>query len=137
MISVSTFATTTPLIFSGTKNQLTLGVAPTWGVLQDNRFANDFGNRGGPLSLRRLARTRRDNEQTSLNLDFYAQDRFYFLPQWAVVVGAQVTYASRENEDDFPTQPESRQWRQTGLVGLFPEGGPALGEHANVQSFAM
>ena len=87
----------------GHKNQLTLGVAPTWGVVQDNRFANNFGNRGSRLQPSPFgASAPADNEQTSLNFDFYAQDRFYFLPQWAFVIGAQVSYASRDNEDDFP-----------------------------------
>ena len=69
-----------------------------------------------------------DNEQTSLNLDFYAQDRFYFLPQWALVLGAQVSYAKRENDDDFPvsaTNPDNSDkqdwWGFSPKVGLLWE----------------
>ena len=122
------------------KNQLTLGVAPTWGVLQDNRFANNFGNRGSRLQPSPFgASAPADNEQTSLNFDFYAQDRFYFLPQWALVVGAQVSYASRDNDDDFPvsaTNPDNsdRQdwWGFSPKVGVLGDITPNAQAFVNV-----
>ena len=78
----------------GHKNHFTAGIAPSWGVMQDNRFANNLGNRGAKFS---------DSEQTALNFDLYAQNRFYFAEHWALVLGAQASYAKRENEDHFPT----------------------------------
>ncbi|MHA3771528.1 TonB-dependent receptor family protein [Verrucomicrobiota bacterium sgz303538] len=81
----------------GHKNQLTIGFAPTWGVLEDNRFQNNFGNRGAKFA---------DSEQWAANFDLYAQDRFYFLPQVALVIGAQASYALRDNSDEFPVSPD-------------------------------
>jgi iron complex outermembrane receptor protein len=78
----------------GHQNQFTMGFAPTWGVVEDNRFVNNLGNRGAKFA---------DSHQTAVNLDFYLQNRFQITPQLGLVLGAQATYASRENQDDFPT----------------------------------
>ncbi len=77
----------------GQKNRFTLGFLPTYGVIQDNRYANDLGNRGLKIA---------DNEQIATNLNFYVEDTFYFLPKAAVVLGTQVTWAERRNRDHFP-----------------------------------
>lgn len=80
----------------GYRNHFIIGFAPTYGVVEDNRFRNNLGNRGEQFV---------DNHQTALNLELYTQDRFYFLPNVALVIGGQVTYASRDSEDEFPTSP--------------------------------
>jgi len=124
----------------GHKNQLTLGVAPTWGVTQDNRFANNFGNRGSRFQPSPFgASAPADSEQTSLNLDFYAQDRFYFFPSWAFVLGAQMSYASRESDDAFPTSAtnsdnsdEQDWWGFSPKVGLLWEITPKAQAFVNV-----
>ena len=124
----------------GQKNQLTLGVAPTWGVTQDNRFTNNLGKRGGPREPSPFgASAPSDSEQSSLNLDLYAQDRFYFLPQWAFVLGAQVSYASRENEDAFlvtGTNPDHSDkqnwWGFSPKVGVLWDITPKAQAFANV-----
>jgi iron complex outermembrane receptor protein len=108
----------------GRRNELTLGFTPTWGVVQDNRFLNVFGNRGAKFS---------DNEQWSANLDFYAQDRFYFLPQAALVVGTQVSYASRENRDQFPSGPDNSD--QQDWWGFSPKVGLLWDVAPNAQAF--
>lgn len=77
----------------GHKNKFTIGFAPTYNILQDNRFDNVFGRRGAKFS---------DNEQEALNLDLYLQNSFHITPTVALVAGAQVTYAKRKNQDDFP-----------------------------------
>lgn len=125
---------------AGHKNQFTIGFSPTWSVLQDNRFANVLGNRGkrnepSPFG----ADAPSDSEQTSLNLDLYAQDRFYFLPHWALVVGAQVSYASRDNQDDYPFSagnPDNSEkqdwWGFSPKVGLLWDITPQAQVFANV-----
>jgi iron complex outermembrane receptor protein len=91
----------------GHKNKFTIGFAPTYGVVQDNRFENLFGNRGAKFA---------DSDQKALNLDLYLQDRFYILPKVALVAGAQVTYAKRENDDEFrgsltdPDNSDTQEW---------------------------
>ncbi|MES2572693.1 MAG: TonB-dependent receptor, partial [Verrucomicrobiota bacterium] len=114
----------------GHRNQFTAGFAPGVGVLEDNRFANVRGNRGTRLS---------DNHQTSGNLDFYLQDRFYFLPPVALVIGTQVSYASRENDDDFPvgaTNPDNSDqqdwWGFSPKVGLLWEMAPGVQSFVNL-----
>lgn len=111
----------------GYRNQFTAGFSPTYGILEDNRFLNLFGNRGAKFA---------DSQQTALNLEFYLQDRFYILPQLAIVAGAQVTYASRENQDDFPTSAtdpdnsDTQDWwgfsPKLGLLWEFTEGAQAF-----------
>ncbi|HET6409500.1 MAG TPA: TonB-dependent receptor [Chthoniobacteraceae bacterium] len=91
----------------GHKNKFTIGFAPTYGLLQDNRYANHFGNRGEKFA---------DSEQKALNLDLYLQNRFYILPKVALVGGAQVSYAKRENDDEFhgapgdPDNSDTQEW---------------------------
>lgn len=91
----------------GHKNKFTIGFAPVYGVVQDNRFENLFGNRGAKFA---------DSEQKALNLDLYLQDRFYILPKVALVAGAQVSYAKRENDDEFrgslddPDNSDTQDW---------------------------
>ncbi len=76
----------------GRRNIFTMGFTPVRGDNKDDRFANVFGARG--------ARTG-ESEQTAVNLDLYAENQHYILPQWAFVLGAQVTRAERELDDKF------------------------------------
>ncbi len=112
----------------GYRNHFTAGVAPTYGILEDNRFLNVFGNRGAKFA---------DSHQTALNLDFYVQDRFYVLPKLALVIGTQVTRASRENEDHFaasagdPDNSDLQKW-----WGFSPKAGLLWEVADDVQAFA-
>ncbi|MDB6151139.1 MAG: TonB-dependent receptor protein [Chthoniobacter sp.] len=74
----------------GHKNRLTIGLAPTYGVTADNRFANDFGSRGARLS---------GQQQKAANWDAYLQERFHLTPSVSLVAGGQISYANRENDD--------------------------------------
>jgi iron complex outermembrane receptor protein len=124
----------------GSRNEFTIGFAPTWGVVRDRRFVNHLGNRGGrfepsPFDISAPS----DSEQTSLNLELYIQDRFYFHPQWAVVLGAQVASATRENEDEYPASPlnpdhSDRQhwWGFSPKAGLLWEINPDIQAFVNV-----
>jgi iron complex outermembrane receptor protein len=121
----------------GHRNHFVFGVSPVLGVVEDNRFANVLGNRGGRLQPSPFGpNAPSDSSQTSFNLDVYAQDRFYFLPQWALVAGAQMTYASRDNQDDFPVNPlnadnsEEQSW-----MGFSPKLGVLWEAASDVQGF--
>lgn len=78
---------------AGRKNRFTLGFLPTFGFTEDTRFDNVFGNRGAQFS---------NNDQTAINLDLYLEEVHYLTERFAVSVGGQVSYARRENEDNFP-----------------------------------
>lgn len=80
----------------GRKNALTLGFSPVYGIVEDTRFANVLGRRGGQFS---------DSYQQALNLDFYGENLHYLTDRLAFSLGGQVTYARRDNEDRFPVSP--------------------------------
>lgn len=122
----------------GHENHFIVGLNPTVGLVHDNRFANNRGDRGGDREPSPFgASAPADNEQTALNLDIYIQDSFYILPQWALVLGAQVTYASRDNEDNFPIRrgnpdnSSSQDW-----WGFSPKAGILCDITQNAQFFA-
>ena len=110
---------------AGHKNRFTLGFSPTWGIVQDNRFANVLGRRGAKFA---------DNEQTSLNLDLYAQDEFWLNDKLALVLGAQASYARRHNRDDFPLGPDNSDTQD--FWGFSPKVGLLYQPQKNVQVFA-
>lgn len=111
----------------GHRNHFTLGLAPTYGIVQDHRLLNVFGNRGAQFA---------DNEQQALNLDVYVQDRFYIVPTVALVAGAQVSYAKRKNDDQFPasaTDPDNSDTQ--AWWGFSPKAGVLWEQAPGVQSF--
>ncbi len=75
------------------RNAFTLGLRAVYGVLEDNRFFNLFGRRGDKFA---------DNQQTSANTVVYAENQFYLTSQLSLVIGAQLIYALRDNDDEFP-----------------------------------
>ena len=77
----------------GRQNRFTLDFNPTYGSTQDNRFLNVLGNSGMQIS---------NSDQYSLNLNFFVQDRFYLFERFALVAGTAITYARRQNVDNFP-----------------------------------
>jgi iron complex outermembrane receptor protein len=109
----------------GHKNRFTLGVAPVWGITEDNRFDNVFGNRGAKFA---------DNRQTSLNFDMFALEQFWITPEWALSAGAQVTYAERKNEDNFPTGPDNSDTQD--WWGFSPKVGVLYQPREDVQFYA-
>jgi iron complex outermembrane receptor protein len=79
--------------FLGHKNSFTLGTSLVYGVVQDNRFLNNLGNRGAQYF---------EGETQSWNLDIYLQNKFSILNDLHLVTGAQVSYASRDfNEQNL------------------------------------
>ncbi len=78
----------------GRKNILTVGFSPVRGTAKDDRFRNVNGVRG--------ARTN-ESQQTSANLDLYAENQHYIQPATALVAGAQLSRASRKLKDLFLT----------------------------------
>lgn len=79
--------------WNGRENHFVLGFAPTVGVTDDARFDNVLGERGVKIA---------ENYQTSMNLDLYGQNSHYFQKDLALVAGAQLSYARRDSDDNFP-----------------------------------
>ncbi len=76
------------------KNIFTLGFSPILGLVRDTRYVNAGGKPGVQTA---------DAKQTSYNLDFFAQDQFYLLSNFAMVGGLQWSLASRKSKDLFLT----------------------------------
>ena len=68
----------------------TLGFSAVFGYTDDRRYDNVFGERGFQFS---------DVSQFSTNLDWYLQERLYLTETFALVLGGQVSYARRENDE--------------------------------------
>lgn len=76
----------------GHKNELILGVNPSYGVTYDERSVNNLGVRG--------ARTNK-LENRSKNLEAYAENRFYVMPEVSLIAGLQYTHSERNLKDQF------------------------------------
>lgn len=77
---------------AGRTNRLTLGLAPSWNSVNDDRFVNVAGSKGA-----RTAKSR----QHSQNLTTYAENELDLNARWTLVTGAQWTDAERRYEDLF------------------------------------
>ena len=100
----------------GHKNDFTLGFAPTFGYVHDQRFANVLGSRGAKIS---------DDETFAANLDLYVEDVHYVTDKLAVVAGGSVSYAVRNNKDKFapsiatsPNTMDQDYWGFSPKLGL-------------------
>lgn len=109
----------------GRENHFVAGFVPTFGLVDDVRFANGLGRRGAKFS---------ENHQTSLNADFYVQNIHYFAPKAAVVLGAQLSHAVRENEDRFPFGPDNSD--RQDWTAFSPKLGLIWDLHPQAQVFA-
>lgn len=83
------YETKAPLL--GHRNEFIIGFTPVYGVTQDQRFRNVNGNRGDKVA---------DYELQAMNLDFYLQDRFFITDTFSIIAGTQVTYASRDLNEE-------------------------------------
>jgi iron complex outermembrane receptor protein len=96
----------------GRRHQLSVGLAPSYGVLDDERFVNVLGRRG--------ARTAR-GETDSLNVELWAEDRIQVSTRLALVVGAQLSHAVRDFSDRFLT--DGDQTDSQDFSGVSPKLG--------------
>ncbi len=111
----------------GRENHFVLGFAPTYGTTNDDRFLNVAGSPGARTS---------GNDLTALNADLYTQNRHYFLPDVALVTGAQFSYAERSLREQFlvgPNNSDTRDWNSfSPKAGLLWEVDPETQVFTNV-----
>lgn len=109
------------------RHRITLGLAPTYGVVDDERFRNLAGRRG-----ERTAR----GETESANLDLWAEDRWQATPRLALVAGLQASQAGRDFSDEFlfdGDQTDSQDFQGVSpKLGFFYEVSPAVSLFGNV-----
>jgi iron complex outermembrane recepter protein len=113
----------------GKKNEFTLGFNPSRGTTKEDRFVNNNGHRGALTNK---------SEQIASNIEAYAENRLYVLPDVALVTGLQYTHSRRELNDKFfasPAQDESFNavYTQTNpKVGVLYDYLPNVQFYANV-----
>lgn len=116
--------------FAGQRHQLTLGLAPSRGRTDEDRFVNVNGQHG--------ARTNA-NRQTATNLEAYAEDQWSVRPDLAVIGGVQWARATRRLDDRFiagtAADPVSESFDQR-YTAWNPKLGLRWDAAADVQLFA-
>lgn len=109
------------------RHRLTMGLSPSLGLLEDNRFRNVGGERGERTA---------QGETRSSNLDLYAEDRFQVRPRLALIAGLQASHAGRRFSDellrdgDQSDDQDFQGW--SPRLGLFYEISPAVSIFGNV-----
>jgi iron complex outermembrane recepter protein len=110
----------------GKSHRFVVGLRPSYGAVDDARFANVAGNRGAPTAL---ARTR------SENLELYAEDRIEVSERVVVVAGLQLAHAGRELEDRFLANGDNSDdpdfSAASPKLGVFFQATPELAIFAN------
>ena len=98
----------------GRKNRLTIGFAPGATLLHDERLENDFGKHGPHVA---------DGRTTAVNYDLYVENQHYLTDRLSLLAGASFTYAIRNFEDDFLSDPNGDQSRDQDYYGFSPKLG--------------
>lgn len=109
------------------KNRLTLGFSPGATLIHDERLANDFGKRGGHVA---------DGETTAVNYDLYVENQHYLTNELSLLVGGSFTYAVRNFDDDFLSDPNGDQSRDQDYYGFSPKLGLLYEVTPETQLFA-
>lgn len=78
----------------GHRNKFSIGVNPSFGSTQDNRYLNFGGSAGPQIS---------NADQYSFNWNLFVQNEFRITEKLALIAGSQVIYARRQNVDLYPT----------------------------------
>lgn len=113
----------------GRRNEFVIGFAPSRGVTDEKRWANVGGRRGMLMN---------DSEQIASNTEFYAENRWFVIPDVALIAGLQHSRAKRELNDRFfqtAAQDESFDvtYRRTSpKVGVLYQYAPTVQFFANV-----
>ncbi len=111
----------------GHKNEIIVGINPSYGVGYDDRFVNNLGVRG--------ARTNK-LENRSKNLEAYAENRFYVLPEVSLVTGLQYTHSERNLKDKFFANAAQDESFDATYVQTNPKIGVLYDYKSNVQFYA-
>lgn len=111
----------------GHKNEFVVGVNPSYGVGYDERSVNNLGVRG--------ARTNK-LENRSKNLEAYAENRFYVLPEVSLITGLQYTHSERKLTDKFFATPAQNESFDATYVQTNPKVGVLYDYTSHVQFYA-
>jgi iron complex outermembrane receptor protein len=111
----------------GGENRLTIGFAPHATLLHDDRLQNLNGRSGAKVA---------DGDFAAVNYDFYAENQHYFTNKFSVVTGASLSYAVRNFQDNFKSDPNGDQSRDQDYLGFSPKLGVIYEPNEHIQLFA-
>jgi iron complex outermembrane receptor protein len=111
----------------GHKNEFVVGITPSYGVADDDRSVNNLGVRGARTNLL---------ETRSKNLEAYAENRFYVLPEVSLITGLQYTHSERKLTDKFFATPVQNESFDATYVQTNPKVGVLYDYKPNVQFYA-
>ncbi len=111
----------------GHKNEFIVGINPSFGVGYDDRWTNNLGTRGA-----------RQNklENRSKNIEAYAENRFYVVPDIFLVTGLQYTHSERKLKDKFFASAAQDESFEATYVQTNPKVGVLYDYKPNVQFYA-
>jgi iron complex outermembrane receptor protein len=109
---------------AGYRNTWTLGLFANAGRNDDKRFVNVGGSRGA-LTF--------DSEETAANLQLYGENRFYVVPEVALIAGAQAFWSLRDADDKFLV--DGDQSARRSFSGVNPKLGVLWEATPTVQVF--
>ena len=111
----------------GHKNAFVVGINPSFGVGYDERSVNNRGRRGA-ITNRLVNR--------SNNMEAYAENRFYMLPEVSLITGLQYTYSKRKLKDKlFANAAQDESFEET-YVQTNPKIGVLYDYKPNVQFYS-
>ncbi len=107
------------------RNRYRLGLSTHLGTVEAKVFQNVRGSRGALTA---------DADQHSENVTLYGENHFFVVPEWALVTGAQVSYANRdENNNLRPSESDSKSYNALNpKLGVLYEPNKDLQVFANV-----
>lgn len=105
----------------GRRNEFTVGFSPTVGFVKNAQFINVNGNKGA-MTIQ--------NDQEAENLDLYFENKHWLNDKFALVTGAQISYANRNLNGVFAS-PTFRQ----DYLGVNPKVGFIYDVKETVQIF--
>jgi len=111
----------------GLENEFIAGFNPSRGITQEDRHVNNQGRRG--------ARTNK-SEQIASNIEAYAENRLFVLPDVALITGLQYTHAKRELNDKFFATPAQNESFDATYTQTNPKIGVLYDYLPNVQFYA-
>ena len=76
----------------GNRDRVLFGVNLNTGINDNKRFVNVGGSRGANTF---------DTQEDSFNVDLFGENQYFFLPQVALVTGAQINHSKRKATDRF------------------------------------
>jgi iron complex outermembrane receptor protein len=112
----------------GRKNEFVVGFIPSYAEINDKRWVNVRGSRGAQTN---------EYAQTAANLETYAENRWFALPDLALITGVQYTKSTRKQQDKFITggsdESYDLSYTQTSpKLGLLYQLAPAIQLYTNV-----